>query len=209
MAKRKSTGKRLRFEIFKRDGFKCAYCGRSPPDVLLVVDHVIPVAAGGTDDPLNLITACEPCNQGKSDKHLGDTSPPLRDQAAAAAAAEEAAAERAAQVRAYLEYASERRVEEDEAVDLVEKRWFDAFNPKPEEWSYSFRKDERASVSHFLKRLPAPKVLEAVDIAVAATYRNPDLRVRPDESGSLHNHGRAFRYFCGVCWNLIRDREGA
>jgi len=69
---RKSTGKRLRFEIFKRDGFTCQYCGAQPPDVVLVVDHIHPVAAGGTSDPLNLITACETCNQGKSDKTLGD-----------------------------------------------------------------------------------------------------------------------------------------
>lgn len=70
--RRKSTGKRLRFEIFKRDGFACQYCGAQPPDVVLVVDHIHPVAKGGDNDPLNLITACEPCNQGKADKTLGD-----------------------------------------------------------------------------------------------------------------------------------------
>lgn len=70
--KRKSTGKRLRFETFKRDGFTCQYCGAQPPSVVLVVDHITPVSGGGNDDPLNLITACEPCNQGKADKPLGD-----------------------------------------------------------------------------------------------------------------------------------------
>lgn len=70
--RRKSTGKRLRFEIFKRDGFACQYCGAQPPDAVLVVDHITPVAAGGTNDPLNLITACEPCNQGKADKVLSE-----------------------------------------------------------------------------------------------------------------------------------------
>lgn len=70
--KRKSTGKRLRFEIFKRDGFTCQYCGAQPPDVVLVVDHIHPVSKGGDNDPLNLITSCEPCNQGKADKTLGD-----------------------------------------------------------------------------------------------------------------------------------------
>ena len=69
---RKSTGKRLRFEIFKRDGFTCQYCGAQPPDEVLVIDHIHPVSAGGTNDPLNLITACETCNQGKSDRPLGD-----------------------------------------------------------------------------------------------------------------------------------------
>jgi hypothetical protein len=68
--KRKSTGKRLRFEIFKRDSFTCQYCGVQPPDAVLVVDHITPVSAGGDNDPLNLITACETCNQGKADKPL-------------------------------------------------------------------------------------------------------------------------------------------
>lgn len=75
MAKRQSTGKRLRFEIFKRDGFTCQYCGQQPPDVVLVVDHIMAVAKGGNNDPMNLITACEACNQGKSDKSLGTISP--------------------------------------------------------------------------------------------------------------------------------------
>src|SRR4051812_15410387 len=63
--RRRSTGKRLRFEVFKRDYFTCRYCGAQPPDVVLVVDHVIPVALGGPSTLDNLITACEPCNQGK------------------------------------------------------------------------------------------------------------------------------------------------
>ena len=70
--KRKSTGKRLRFEIFKRDAFTCQYCGAQPPDAVLVVDHITPVAAGGDNDPMNLITACEPCNQGKAGRVLSE-----------------------------------------------------------------------------------------------------------------------------------------
>ena len=62
---RKSTGKRLRFEVFKRDFFTCQYCGEQPPSVVLVVDHIVPVVNGGPSTIENLITACEPCNQGK------------------------------------------------------------------------------------------------------------------------------------------------
>lgn len=69
MAKR-STGKRERFEIFKRDLFTCQYCGARPPDVVLVVDHILALAAGGPNTTDNLITACEACNQGKSDRAL-------------------------------------------------------------------------------------------------------------------------------------------
>lgn len=70
--RRKSTGKKLRFEVFKRDFFTCQYCGAQPPDVVLVADHIDPVARGGETSIDNLITACEACNQGKSDRPLTD-----------------------------------------------------------------------------------------------------------------------------------------
>lgn len=64
--KRQSIGKKLRFEIFARDNFTCRYCGLQSDQVRLVIDHVIPVCKGGTNEPENLATCCEPCNQGKS-----------------------------------------------------------------------------------------------------------------------------------------------
>lgn len=71
---RKSMSKKLRFEVFKRDGFKCQYCGCSSPDVILHVDHIDPVSKGGEDDIMNLVTACVDCNLGKSDRTLDDNS---------------------------------------------------------------------------------------------------------------------------------------
>jgi hypothetical protein len=70
MASRKAIKKSVRFDVFKRDSFKCQYCGASAPDVILVIDHIKPVAKGGKNDIANLITACQPCNAGKSDKVL-------------------------------------------------------------------------------------------------------------------------------------------
>lgn len=61
-----SVSKRLRFEVFRRDGFACRYCGATASDTTLTIDHVVPVALGGTDDPGNLATACKDCNAGKS-----------------------------------------------------------------------------------------------------------------------------------------------
>ena len=75
MASRPSTGKRLRFTVFQRDHFTCQYCGAQPPDVVLVCDHITPVAKGGATTLDNLITACEPCNQGKADRELGHVAP--------------------------------------------------------------------------------------------------------------------------------------
>lgn len=66
--------KKLRFEVFKRDSFKCQYCGKSAPEVVLHVDHIKPVAEGGTDEITNLITACDDCNLGKGARKLDDSS---------------------------------------------------------------------------------------------------------------------------------------
>lgn len=74
MASRKSLSKKTRFEVFKRDSFKCQYCGRCAPDVILEVDHIIPVSEGGKNDLLNLITSCRDCNRGKGKRRLSNTS---------------------------------------------------------------------------------------------------------------------------------------
>jgi hypothetical protein len=71
---RKQISNKLRFEVFKRDSFKCQYCGKSAPDVILNVDHLDPVKNGGDNDILNLITSCFECNNGKSANLLSDNS---------------------------------------------------------------------------------------------------------------------------------------
>ncbi len=72
--KRKAMSKKVRFEVFKRDSFICQYCGQSAPDVVLHVDHIQPVSKGGDNDLMNLITSCQACNSGKSDRLLTDTT---------------------------------------------------------------------------------------------------------------------------------------
>lgn len=59
----------LRFAIFKRDHYRCQICGRNAQDdaVKLEMDHKIPRAKGGSDDPSNLWTLCFDCNRGKRD----------------------------------------------------------------------------------------------------------------------------------------------
>jgi excisionase family DNA binding protein len=64
--KRKSLSSRRRFEVLKRDGFTCQYCGACPPTAVLHVDHIVPVSRGGENSLTNLITACSECNLGKA-----------------------------------------------------------------------------------------------------------------------------------------------
>lgn len=61
---------KLRYQVLKRDHFKCCACGASPakdPNVELHVDHIIPWSKGGETTLENLQTLCSRCNIGKSD----------------------------------------------------------------------------------------------------------------------------------------------
>jgi len=51
-----------RENVFKRDGFKCQYCGDEKE---LTLDHLIPKAKGGKTSWSNLVTACKTCNSKK------------------------------------------------------------------------------------------------------------------------------------------------
>jgi len=55
-----------RKNILKRDGHKCAYCGRG--DLPLTIDHVIPRSKNGEDSWENLVAACLPCNNKKGNR---------------------------------------------------------------------------------------------------------------------------------------------
>lgn len=74
--KRTTVKKSVRFEVFKRDLYTCRYCGGTPPDCMLVIDHIIPVSKGGTNDISNLVTSCSVCNTGKGARELDATVPP-------------------------------------------------------------------------------------------------------------------------------------
>lgn len=66
--------KTLREFIKKRDNFTCCACGNSihkEPNLLLEIDHIIPVAKGGCTTEENLQTLCWKCNRSKSDKIIG------------------------------------------------------------------------------------------------------------------------------------------
>ena len=72
--KRRSVGKKMRFEVFKRDNFTCTYCGAKAPEAVLECDHVTPVFHDGKNVLENLPTACRDCNAGKGARLLEDRS---------------------------------------------------------------------------------------------------------------------------------------
>lgn len=54
-----------RYNVMKRDGNHCQYCGTSRK---LTIDHVLPRSRGGMDTWENLTTACDQCNVSKGDR---------------------------------------------------------------------------------------------------------------------------------------------
>lgn len=66
--RRRSVPRNLYFRILERDEYVCRYCRREYPDVIVGVDHVIPVVIGGSNDPSNLVACCDDCQREKGDK---------------------------------------------------------------------------------------------------------------------------------------------
>lgn len=174
-----AVSKRMRYEVLRRDNHTCRYCGGSAPDVKLTVDHVVPVALGGSDDPTNLVAACKDCNAGKT-----STSPdaPLVADIDAKAAAWDLALTQAIEARA----ARQMHVGMD--VDYILEMWSDA-NPH---WAQA-PQDAETTVEGFIVRgLNANDLEKAIDVATS----KPGLAQRSRWS-----------YFCGICWNMVREIE--
>jgi 5-methylcytosine-specific restriction endonuclease McrA len=59
-----------RDELFRRDGFRCVYCGGIFEPEELTIDHVQPRVRGGDRSGGNLVTACTVCNTAKGHTRL-------------------------------------------------------------------------------------------------------------------------------------------
>jgi hypothetical protein len=171
-----SVSKKIRFEVFKRDGFKCAYCGKTPPEVMLEIDHIQPKSKNGSDEIDNLITSCFDCNRGKS--HIELTAIPNTMQLN-----KEIIEERENQ---YLEYQKVlRKVEKRLRKEILEVgQVYNNFFPKyiPSE---IFNTN---SMKPFIQKLGLSVVKESMELACSKQL---------DDNKTL-------KYFCGICWNKIK-----
>ena len=176
MATRTAISKKARFEVFKRDKFECQYCGAHPPMVVLHVDHIQPVAKGGKNDQDNLITACEACNQGKSDRELSDIPQSLQDRAAEIL-------EKEAQIKGYQKVLNDRKARIEEEVEQVVEMYERYVT------GYTLTDKSRVSVRMFIDRLGFHPVLDAMESACVKNIRA----------------SQEFKYFCGICWRKIKE----
>lgn len=52
--------------IISRDGGRCHICGKKPPRSEIELDHLVPIAKGGTHTADNLSVACRHCNRSRN-----------------------------------------------------------------------------------------------------------------------------------------------
>lgn len=58
--------------LFRRDNFRCAYCGQYYKEAMLTRDHIMPTSKGGPNIWNNVVTACKNCNNYKDDYLLSE-----------------------------------------------------------------------------------------------------------------------------------------
>jgi hypothetical protein len=177
-----AVSKRLRYEILRRDNHACRYCGATAPEATLTVDHVVPTALGGSDDPTNLVAACKDCNAGKSSSN--PDAPLVADVSADALRWSRAMAQAAENMLADHDRRSEMLDEFTAKWDTWKTGGCDPV-PLPTGWQNSVDRLLAAG-------LPMPVLLDCIDIAMGTTT----LAVK-----------NIFRYTCGVAWRRVADLQ--
>lgn len=179
-----AVSKRLRHEVMKRDNFTCRYC-RSV-DNPLTIDHVVPVALGGSDEPDNLVACCADCNAGKS------SASPNAELVA------DVAQNAIIWAGAIAEY-SKIRLADRKKRDAYTRRFTKVWDV----WNYGFKKlpiprpaDWKSTIWQFYALgFPIEELEDSVQIACGNS------RVDVDST---------FRYMCGVVYRKIDEmQEGA
>lgn len=173
-------GNRIRFDVFKRDNFTCQYCGKTPPNAILEIDHINPRSNNGENDMSNLITSCFECNRGKGKNKLTAIPKTLYETA-------QIKAEKEKQLVAY-----------NKLLLLIDKRLdksIERFYEHMDDIGARQGKEDfkRSCLRTFFERLPEVEVIAAFDISwdrflIQGTY----------------DSWRLYKYFCGICWNKIK-----
>lgn len=190
--KRTPISKRVRFEIFKRDSFKCQYCGRQAPDIVLHIDHIKPVVSGGEPDITNLITSCLDCNLGKGPRQISDQSAVKK-----AKAQLDSLQERKEQLEMMVDWQRGLLNLDEQAVDHASSIWSQIVPP------FHLTESGRDALRKHLKTFGLPEVVKAMRTS-ASEY----LRRCADGSFSPESVEQAWQKVPGVCYvsRQIKDR---
>lgn len=151
-----------------------------------MADHLVPVVLEGPSDIENLVTACVDCNQGKAAKPLGDIPPPA-DSDAMLASAQELAEQR---------HAVAQQIAEQRALRAAEAETYGLFLTLWQDIGGSLETFDQNSIRMLLSEGDVATISSAFRIAGEWWSRNPKVY-----------QAKAWRYFCGIAWNLVRGRE--
>ena len=169
----------MRFEVFKRDSFTCQYCGAMPPKTPLEVDHIHPISKGGTNDKMNLVTACFDCNRGKSNVTLSSVPDSLNTVSERKILAQQ-------QYKVYKKILEKERKLMEDDIDTVEQIYSNAYR------DYCFTDAFRGSVKRFIEILGVSQVEDAMSAACSRVY---------------YHEQQVLKYFCGICWGRIKEKQ--
>ena len=173
-----AISQKVRFEIFKRDGFQCRYCGKRPPEIILHIDHILPRKLKGTDHIENLITACSECNLGKAAR-------PLNVLPSADIKRLKDIREREKQLREFYKHQEFIETEREKDVGLIANKFM-----LLEGDEYSLSDYGRLQMKNLLKTFTRFEITDAMELAWS---QKPNL-----------DSNDKFKYTCGILW---RKRE--
>lgn len=179
-----TVSKRARFEVLRRDGHACQYCGRLAPDVILHIDHVEPVALGGSDDPSNLVTACKDCNSGKAS--ISPDAPFVQAVGAKAAAYALGMVDKMTRFRNSIQQGDDYVVEFEDNWNAYTYTATGKHAALPDDYELSL---------HRWFNMGIPSRLVSMAIKRAMTVSN--------KRGATPE----FSYLCGIIWNQINAQE--
>lgn len=184
MGKRKPLDKKTRFEVFKRDSFKCQYCGRGIDETILEVDHIEPVAEGGTNDLINLITSCRDCNRGKGKRKLSDKA--VAEKESKYLEEEQARLEQSQMVIEWKKQLLEQREKEVEYIaDYISSVT-----------DFVLAEEGKRSVRSLISRFGFKEVCDATEISFGKYY-----------TGTGYSWDNAFKKIGGICYNRRKQWE--
>ncbi len=201
---RVAISKKLRFEVFKRDLFTCKYCGSKAPDVVLEVDHVVPVASGGKNNTLNLVTSCFDCNRGKGKRELSDTSVMDKQRKQL-----EDIAEKREQMKMMLNWRKELSNLEKEQIDEIE----DIFRRNFEYFTLSDY--GRKETLKLIRKFGLIEVMDATELSISKYNRGNDEEVVRSKNcflkigallgfSKMSDDDKKISYIVGICKNKFR-----
>ena len=171
--------------MFKRDHFTCAYCGQTPPNVILEVDHIIPKFEGGEDVLNNLVTSCFDCNRGKGRNSLESIPEGISDQI-------KIREEKAMQIKELEKLIRKEKAQYLKKAEVINNLYRKQF----EGWELSGHFINGSLRKFFQKLLPID-IEESMEIALS---KFPCTRYNKENTRK-----DCIRYFCGICHCKIRE----